>query len=584
MNDQDWREKYFAEVEQHEQHEKQWRAEKHDLQRLLVRACLAAEGQSSRLDDVLEQLRETARSNDPDVGKLRRLQERLEKVVAGFDEERATAISELRDALGRLVEPLQERASGETRRELKRFGHHSRNQAERFSSVPQVLGELASLQSRVLEEIDDTGTRTRPSWWRRLFGRGFGPEQPASVAGGEPGSGNREIAEHDAQPHLSSPVSEAGELELDIGDQDDSDDIQHVRDRLANLLYQIQSQIALPERAEARAESLLAQAHASREWEQVQAILDEVAHLIVAAVGRGQRDFKAFLSGLDERLVRIQSQFDSGALDLSSWREVTEHYDRQLHRELDDMGSRADTATDLSGLKSTVQEHLERLTATLDEYREAGVAREERLREEVRNLQDRVNAMEDESREVQKELQEERRRATTDTLTQLPNREALEERLQEEYKRWERYREPASLAMVDIDYFKTINDTYGHLAGDKVLQLLSKALRENLREPDYIARYGGEEFIVVLPATAAETAREVLDKLRERIRGLPFHFRHEQVEVTLSGGVVGFMEVNNPYVLVDIADRALYRAKEEGRNRIRLAQGEDFTPGVTRQQ
>lgn len=575
MNDQDWKAKYLAELEQHEQDEVQWRSDKHDLQRLLVRACLAAEGQDGKLDSVLTELRELARSEDPDPGKLRQLQERLETIVATLDETRDTSVQQLRDILDRLVQPLLDRSSGATRKSLKDFRKRSRRQLDRFALVPELLEELAGLQSRVMDELDATPGRARPSLLQRLWGGGTERGRQESEPGGD--------EPHAPATHASS-VAAPEDLELDTGESDDVDEIQRVGDRLANLLFQIQSQITLPDRAEELAETLLEQARSSRDWEQMQVVLDEVAHLIVAAVGKGQRDFEAFLAGLDERLVRMQSQFESGVLDLGSWQEVTEHYDRELHREIDDMGSQVDRATELSALKGAVKGHVERLNATLDEYRQAGVEREEMLREEVRNLQEKVNAMEAESREVQRELQEERRRATTDMLTQLPNREAMEERLQQEYKRWERYREPASLAILDIDYFKDINDTYGHLAGDKVLQLLARSMRENLREPDYLARYGGEEFIVLLPATEAETALQVLDKLRERIRTLPFHFRHKRVEVTFSGGVTGFVEVGSPYKLLDIADRALYRAKDEGRNRIMLAQEKDFVPGAERNQ
>ena len=586
MSDQNWKAKYLKELEQHERDEKNWRAQRHDLQRLLVRACLAAEGQDGKLDELLVQLRELARSDDPDLVELRRLQGRLEKVVAGFDEARETAVRELRQVLDRLVEPLLERAAGEVRRELKGFSRQSGSRLERFASIPAVLGELASLQRRILEEIDAPAAVSRRPWWQRLFGRAGDTGEVAVPGQKEPVQGSLEPTSGDL-PEPPALSEQAEGLELDAGKENtqgqewEEDDIRVVGERLARLLYQLKSQLTLPTHAGERAESLLEQARATRHWEQMQEIVDEVAHLIVAAVGKGQRDFEAFLSGLDERLVRIQSQFQSGALDLGGWWEVTEHYDRALHREIDDMESHAEGAAELSEFKSAVQSHVERLNSTLDEYREAGAEREERLREEVRSLQEKVNAMEAESQEVHKELQEERRRATTDMLTQLPNREAMEERIQEEYKRWERYRESTSLAMIDVDYFKHINDTYGHLAGDKVLQLLARALRENLREPDYIARYGGEEFIVVLPATDAETACDVLDKLRERIQGLPFHFRSERVVVTFSGGVVGFTEVGDPYRLLDRADRALYRAKEQGRNRVLLAEERDFETGAT---
>ena len=375
----------------------------------------------------------------------------------------------------------------------------------------------------------------------------------------------------------------AGGLELDSGEpRANGGQFRNLSARLLQLLRHIQQHIVLPGPAQERVELLVERVRESESWSDLQAALDEVVHLIVAAVGHGQREFEQFLAGLDQRLVRLRTQFETGALDFGYWEEVSEQFDQRIDQELDEMGSSALGATELGGLQQAVREHVERLNATLKEYRETEADREQRLRVQVEDLQEKVAAMEAQSREAKQELKKEREKAATDMLTQLPNREALEERLQEEYRRWHRYREPTSLAIIDIDWFKDINDTYGHLAGDKVLQLLARSVRENLRETDYIARYGGEEFIVLLPSTPPETAVEVLEKLRERIRSLPFHFRHERVEVTFSGGVTGFMEVDGPHELLDLADRALYRAKENGRNQVLLCGEQDMRSGAER--
>ncbi len=579
MTDQDWRQKYLAALEQQEQAEKHWRERQNNLQRLLVRVSLVAEGQDRNLDRQLNELRELARSEDPEPERLFRLQQQIEERVSGFDDERDAAIHELQQALARLIETLRSRATREDSRQLKALERTPVETLGQFNALPAVLQQLADLQERVLEASGDSPSR--PSLWQRLFGRNRTGSE-ASPASDDPAV-DEEMApvESGLAPAVAEEAVDGGQsLELDSGESADEDDeFRKLSARLLQLLRHLESQIVLPEAARRRLEVLLERVIESEHWGQIEAVLDEVVHLIVAAVGRGQREFEQFLAGLDRRLVRLRTQFETGALDFEYWQEVSEQFDQRIHRELDDMGASALGATELTGLQQAVRDHVERLNATLTEYREAEEEREQALRAQVQDLQEKVTAMETESREVREELRKERQRASTDMLTQLPNRDALEQRLDQEYRRWHRYREPTSLAIIDIDWFKTINDTYGHLAGDKVLQLLARSMRENLRETDYIARYGGEEFIILLPATSPETAVDVLDKLREHTHALPFHFRHERVEVTFSGGVTGFREVNGPHRLLDIADRALYRAKKQGRDRVLMAGDEDEHSG-----
>ncbi|MEQ6886324.1 diguanylate cyclase [Salicola sp. Rm-C-2C1-2] len=578
MSDQDWRQKYIAALEQHEQDEKQWQGRQNSLQRLLVRVSLVAEGQDTKLDRSLGELRELARSETPDTDRLMRLQEALEERVSGFDEERDEIIRRLQEAIARLIEPLRAKAEREDRRKLKALERSPTETLGRFNALPELFEQLADVQERVLNASGESSTQG--SLLQRLFARRgkAGDDSGTETASGE------DMAEFSASAAAREEVAEeAGGLELDSGEPSANDEqFRNLSARLLQLLRHIQQHIVLPGPAQERVELLVERVRESESWSNLQAALDEVVHLIVAAVGRGQREFEQFLAGLDERLVRLRTQFETGALDFGHWQEVSEQFDQRIDQELDEMGSSALGATELGGLQHAVREHVERLNATLKEYRETEADREQTLRAQVEDLQEKVAAMEAESHEAQKELKKEREKAATDMLTQLPNREALEERLDEEYRRWHRYREPTSLAIIDIDWFKDINDTYGHLAGDKVLQLLARAVRENLRETDYIARYGGEEFIVLLPSTPPDTAVEVLEKLRERIRSLPFHFRHERVEVTFSGGVTGFMEVDGPHELLDLADRALYRAKENGRNQVLLGGEQDRRSGAER--
>lgn len=161
--------------------------------------------------------------------------------------------------------------------------------------------------------------------------------------------------------------------------------------------------------------------------------------------------------------------------------------------------------------------------------------------------------------------------SVTDVLTGLLNRRYLQERLVEEINRSKRYRFPMSLLMLDVDKFKSYNDTFGHPAGDDALRIVSGILKENLRGADVAARYGGEEFAVLLPQTSIEEATQIAERIRRQIERTEFKHR----SVTVSIGIANCTsEINSPDDLIWAADRALYQAKDRGRNNVRIFDGD----------
>jgi diguanylate cyclase (GGDEF)-like protein len=162
--------------------------------------------------------------------------------------------------------------------------------------------------------------------------------------------------------------------------------------------------------------------------------------------------------------------------------------------------------------------------------------------------------------------------ATRDELTGVFNRRHFFELALRELERAARYPHPVSLLMLDVDYFKQINDTYGHLGGDQVLQAITARCRESLRDVDVIARYGGEEFLVLLPETPRAAAALAAERLRERIRREPVLTDAGPVAVSVSIGVAGYDEhaLGTVDRLLDQVDRALYEAKRSGRDQTRI--------------
>jgi two-component system cell cycle response regulator len=164
--------------------------------------------------------------------------------------------------------------------------------------------------------------------------------------------------------------------------------------------------------------------------------------------------------------------------------------------------------------------------------------------------------------------------AQTDPLTQILNRRALTERITAEMERALRYDSTMALLMIDLDHFKKVNDTYGHLVGDDVLRDVAQLLAETIRGSDIVARYGGEEFLVLLPETDDEGAEKFAERIREAVESHAFSNATDEplLRLTASVGVAVFpaARIESVEDLFARADAALYRAKADGRNRVRM--------------
>ncbi len=200
-------------------------------------------------------------------------------------------------------------------------------------------------------------------------------------------------------------------------------------------------------------------------------------------------------------------------------------------------------------------------------YLSKGTLSVEKLTEAVDNAIKKWQQMK-QSQADQEELE---RLANIDSLTGLLNRRAILYQFNEYIRYTRRYNEELSLSMLDIDHFKTVNDIYGHLIGDDVLEKVAGIVMQNIRNTDKVGRYGGEEFIIVLPKTGLSPALKLAERIRRKIES--FKIKDSQGEifrVTASQGIAGYKPGDDEYSLISRADKALYQAKEKGRNRIEV--------------
>jgi diguanylate cyclase (GGDEF)-like protein len=155
-----------------------------------------------------------------------------------------------------------------------------------------------------------------------------------------------------------------------------------------------------------------------------------------------------------------------------------------------------------------------------------------------------------------------------DPLTELSNRRDALRLLKQEQARIDRNKEPLSIILCDVDYFKKVNDVYGHNAGDAVLKKLAQLFSDNIREQDHIARWGGEEFLFILPQTVAKNANIMAEKIQHNLQNYNIDYEGEKIKVTVSMGIQEFSDGQSIDEVINTADKYLYLAKDSGRNQI----------------
>jgi len=341
----------------------------------------------------------------------------------------------------------------------------------------------------------------------------------------------------------------------------------HIEDTLLGLL----EELSLPERHRPQAEAMRERLAHGLNWYELLPILDDLAVLMLAITDSGQHEFEAYLKQLNERLEAFQGHLQvasDGHADSSS---AARELDTQIREQVDGLQSSVQEAADLDSLKHVLESHLEGLLGTMDEHQHQRDQREQEVAARLKGLAERVAHMEQEAQGYREHLEVQRQKALIDPLTGLPNRAAWSERLDQEVNLWHQRGNSLSLAMLDLDHFKRINDGYGHLAGDKVLKIIANVLRKRLRPNDFIARFGGEEFVLLMPNSSLTEALAAGDALRTAIEGCPFHFKGEPVTITVSMGVAQFQPGERSDLALKRADAALYRAKAAGRNQVQAA-------------
>jgi diguanylate cyclase len=299
------------------------------------------------------------------------------------------------------------------------------------------------------------------------------------------------------------------------------------------------------------------------------AIIARVADLVHQhgeLLARERLQVVAVLGEVNKRLDEVARYLrDSNNATQTRYDDAQSHNDAVMWQ-VRELTGEISTAKEFGALQTLVTTRLERVAREVCDFR----AREENRMLEYHGRSEQMRAriadLEHESKELQAKLHNEKNDARLDPLTGVANRKSFDERFAQDIQRRRRGDGVSAMLLWDIDNFKQINDTYGHRAGDRVLQNVATCFTAAARGTDFVARIGGEEFVLLLSGVQLEEAMQIANRVRSAVEELRFHFRGAPVKVTVSCGITELAANDAAEATFDRADGALYRAKHSGKN------------------
>lgn len=530
-----WKNKYLASLEDLEIKQQQWRNSERNLRALISHLTNAADTSSLKLNQQLSVLRD-AINKGVDATKLKKAIDEVADSILGLDALREKKKNETRKQFVDLIEQIK--PAGKLEAKLSKIS----NKISKTSSAKDISPLLNDLAKLLVNGL---------SLAEKKKDKGF----------------------------LSSLISKDGkEIKPETEKKQDNEiilveeglDLENAIDSLISLL----DKMILPSDLQVEANLVKRQLSQSvnegvflRSLEQTVGITSD----ILDRVNKEKKEIEEFLKQLTARLHEL----DKDIRETARIRELTHLHGQEMadnmKTEMNSMEQGISDIDDLDKLKTAIQSRVILLRNHVDSFISKEGEKDKEAISIIEQLKKQVKQMESQAVELKQQIEKEKLQTLRDVLTEIPNRLAYEERLNLEMANFRRNKNPFTLVVWDIDFFKKVNDVYGHAAGDQVLKLVASILNKNMRETDFIARYGGEEFVSILPATDLKAAQFVTDKLRELIKSSNFHFREKAVNITVSAG---FAEIKNNEEAENLfirADKALYKAKENGRNNCQAA-------------
>lgn len=277
---------------------------------------------------------------------------------------------------------------------------------------------------------------------------------------------------------------------------------------------------------------------------------------------------EVFLSTLNAALVTVKDAVTSTISKTSESKIIHIELNQKLQKQIIDMTGCIEKATTLNDIKNEINQKLQMIAGTLEDKYSFEHQHQKDLETQLNEMTAKVNLLENQSKVFEKRLHEQQKKSMQDALTKLANRAAFDDYFAQEMVRF--HHKPFDLAIVvmDLDDFKRINDTYGHTAGDKTLQVIAATLMNKVADDVFVARYGGEEFVLIYSGIKQDMLINELKTLNKHISRLPFKFKNNKVSITTSIGVSYVHADDNIHTAFERADQGLYQAKSQGKNQV----------------
>lgn len=369
---------------------------------------------------------------------------------------------------------------------------------------------------------------------------------------------------------VSSVITKIDEFQTSKGNADQDDEPNVISLNVNESLHQLLNHLSIPKDLDTKREHIKSILDKQLNGENLSKVIDGLTELVVDAFNVEQNRFKGFLQQLTNQLHDVDIYLKSSSDSRKQASAESLHLETGIQDNINQIKSHLDSSNSIEELTYKVTQNLDSIGSRIKEYRDNEKMREKALESEVQKLTERLNDSEQSAEEIKNLLSFQKYKINHDSLTGLPNRDSYDEHILDAFQRWKRDSKDLSLAVCDIDRFKRINDTFGHLAGDKVLKKVAQLLKESIRSVDFIARVGGEEFVIIFEQSSSKGAHSILEKLRKLIQDCQFYYRDNKVDVTVSFGLTTAKDGDNIESLFMRADNAMYNAKNAGRNRVEI--------------
>ncbi len=575
-----WKNKYLELLDKQDALEANFAGQTELLKRALIRSSLAAEGNDQQLDQQLQTLRTLLR-NDIHTNQLENHIEQLENAILKSENKLQQRKDALSITLSNFVQQLQQlQPPKDIQKALRAFEKDLPKQLAQPYNVYNLFGQLQALQERTLATTVLQGQPAlQSSQTQGLFARLFKSAdaqtqaQPISTLTTLDNANSTKTDIAQAAPpkfyatnHSTERSDDSYALPL-LMDASYSSVAQHIHDTLTTLL----NELPITQHYETQVTELRSRLNGGLNWYELAPLLDELSTIILAIANGADNELAHYLLELNQRLTSFHNSLSSTSDGYAESIKDAQALDNHLRQHVTDFHDDVQTSSDLNHLKQLIDTRLDSFSSTLQVYQEKRTHNETAILERLHALAEHSKHMEQEAQQLSTKLEEQRKQALLDPLTGLANRTAWNERSELEYARIQRNHNTLLLSIIDIDFFKRINDNYGHLAGDKVLRIIANELKKRLRKTDFIARFGGEEYALLLPDTPLEEGAKLLDTLRLAVEACPFHFKGEPVTITFSAGIGKITAEESMDDAFERVDQALYAAKAAGRNRVQTA-------------